>query len=141
MATSGSGEDGDGDDLLCPSAPCEPGALLLGLVGGDGRVGYLRPALEIDEDFIAKALSGRTPEKRFRFAQPCRESGCQHWGDGRCGVADAATESDEGEGALPACAIRPRCRWFAQSGASACRNCPTVVTDVTSSEEWRHRHP
>ncbi|HEU5062244.1 MAG TPA: hypothetical protein VFT79_03700 [Solirubrobacterales bacterium] len=127
--------EGDREDLLCPSAPCEPGALLLGLVGGDGRVGYVRPALEVDEDFVAKALAGRAPEKRFRFAQPCRESGCHFWSEGRCGVADAAAESEEadGEGSLPACAIRPRCRWFAQAGASACRGCPTVVTDISSS--------
>ena len=138
MAAPGDGE-GDPEELLCPSAPGEPGALLLGLVGRDGRIGYLRPALEIDEDFVAKALAGRAPEKRFRFAQPCRESGCRHWSEGRCGVADAAARSDEDDGSLPACAIRPRCRWFAQAGASACRSCPTVVTDVTSSQEWRQR--
>ena len=39
--------------LTCPSAPCEPGATLLGLVGEDGRVGYLTPAIRIDRDFDA----------------------------------------------------------------------------------------
>ncbi|HVO53150.1 MAG TPA: hypothetical protein VMT37_01930 [Solirubrobacterales bacterium] len=130
--------EGGVEDLLCPSAPCEPGALLLGLLGADGQVAYLRPAPEIDEGFVARARAGRAPEKRFRFAQPCRQSGCQHWGEGRCGVADAALARDAGddEGALPACAIRPRCRWFAQSGAGACRNCATVVTNVTDSLGW-----
>lgn len=122
------------EDLLCPSAACEPGALLLGVVGSGGRLGYLRPALEVDEAFVAKAGEGRrAPEKRFRFAQPCAASGCSFWSEGRCGVADAAAASDYGEdeGSLPACAIRPRCRWYAQSGAAACRTCPTVVTDVS----------
>jgi hypothetical protein len=133
--TSPAEGDGDREDLLCPSAACEPGALLLGVVGGDGRVGYIRPALEIDEGFIARARAGRAPEKRFRFAQPCERSACHYWSEGRCGVADAAAESDQGgdEGPLPACAIRPRCRWFAQSGPGACRTCPLVITDVTSS--------
>jgi hypothetical protein len=131
MPAPGNGEE-DREELLCPSAPCEPGALLLGVVGADGQVGYLRPAPEIDQDFVAKALAGRAPEKRFRFAQPCRESGCGYWSDGRCEVSDAAASSEEGgsDGPLPACAIRPRCRWFAQSGASACRTCPVIVTDV-----------
>lgn len=135
MSAPADGEDRE--DLLCPSASCEPGALLLGVIGGDGRVGYVRPALEIDEDFVAKALAGRAPEKRFRFAQPCSESDCGYWSDGRCGVADAAAGSDVGndDGSLPACAIRPRCRWFAQSGAAACRGCPVIVTDVSGSAQ------
>lgn len=135
------GEGGDREDeLLCPSARCEPGALLLGLLSGDGSIAYVRPALEVDEDFVARARAGREPEKRFRFAQPCATSGCRHWSEGRCGVADAAaSEEAEGDGRLPACAIRPRCRWFAQSGADACRSCPTVVTDVTSSRAWSER--
>lgn len=139
------GAAGDGrsvgeDELLCPSARGEPGALLLGLIGRDGKVGYLRPALEIDEDFIGRAREGRAPEKRFRFAQPCATSGCMHWSEGRCGVADAAADSEPpAEGQLPACDIRPRCRWYAQAGSSACRSCPTVVTDVTSSAEWQQR--
>jgi len=130
----------DEDELLCPSARCEPGALLLGLIGPDGSVGYVRPALEIDEDFIGRVREGRDPEKRFRFAQPCATSGCEHWSEGRCGVADAATTSDVPSASqLPACDIRPRCRWYAQAGPSACRSCPTVVTDVSSSAEWQQR--
>src|SRR6266436_4777410 len=29
---------------------------------------------------------------------------------------------------LPACRIRPHCRWFLQEGSAACRVCPQVVT-------------
>lgn len=142
--TAGGARGASGEDeLLCPSARGEPGALLLGLVGRDGSVAYVRPALEIDEDFIGRAREGRAPEKRFRFAQPCATSGCMHWTEGRCGVADAAAGSEEAQadGQLPACDIRPRCRWYAQAGPSACRSCPTVVTDVTSSAEWQRRSP
>ena len=125
-------------ELLCPSARCEPGAVLLGIVGPDNRVGYVTPRLTVDEDFVAAAQSARTPEKRLRFAQPCIESGCRHW-QGRCQVADGAVELDEAKaeasGPLPRCSIRPDCRWFAQLGARACRACPFVVTDVRDELE------
>ncbi|KAB2854116.1 MAG: hypothetical protein F9K43_30195, partial [Bauldia sp.] len=55
----------------CPSAACEPGAILLGLVDAGDRVGYLSPPLRIDEEFVSRARRGRSPEKRFRFAAPC----------------------------------------------------------------------
>ena len=65
---------------LCPSARCEPGATLLGIVGADGRVGYLTPQLIVDEAFTARVRdSTAPPETRFRFAQPCIEGGCHHW--------------------------------------------------------------
>jgi hypothetical protein len=121
----------DPDGLLCPSARCEPDALLIGIVGPTGRVGHLTPALAVDEDFVVQAHKGRAPEKRFRFAQPCTEDGCQHWTGTRCGVVDAALSRDlEPAESLPRCGIRSGCRWFAQSGANACRVCPLVVTDI-----------
>jgi len=30
--------------------------------------------------------------------------------------------------AMPRCAIRPNCLWFAQEGSSACLRCPQVAT-------------
>ena len=76
------------DGLTCPSSNCEPGATLLGVVNSDGTVGYITPALEIDEQFVARARAGRPPERRFRFAGPCVESRCHHWTGERCGVID-----------------------------------------------------
>jgi len=135
------GPGGEGEELLCPSARCEPGAILLGVVGPGGRVSYLRPGLEVDDAFVEKARAGRAPEKRFRFAQPCVEDGCRHWSEGRCGVAEAAVSGgEEGPGErLPACTIRPACRWYAQEGGTACRSCATVITDVTGSSKWNRR--
>lgn len=121
----------DAEGLLCPSARCEPDALLIGIVGPTGRVGHINPALAVDEEFVLEAHRGRAPEKRFRFAQPCTEAGCQHWTGTRCGVVDAALSRDlESAESLPRCGIRTACRWFAQSGANACRVCPLVVTDI-----------
>ncbi|HEV3000200.1 MAG TPA: hypothetical protein VGW75_05615 [Solirubrobacteraceae bacterium] len=116
---------------LCPSARCEPGALLVGVVNPDGAVGYVRPAPEVDEAFVERARARGRPETAFRFAQPCAESGCGYW-DGGCRVASMAVEAfaDADPDHLPRCGIRPACRWFRQEGAAACRACALVVTDV-----------
>jgi hypothetical protein len=123
--------------LRCPSARCEPGAVLLGIVGADGRVGYITPELRIDDTFVSQAHEGRVPEKRFRFSQACVAERCVQWTGSRCGVIDRVMQevahlpaSDADDPALPKCSIRPACRWFAQSGPAACRVCPLVITDL-----------
>ena len=122
--------------VLCPSGRCEPGALLLGIVGPDGVVGYLPHQVTVDEAFVERAQQGRTPEARFRFAEPCVSGRCANWaadaaGGGRCGVIDQVVHSPHarpaGDRPLPRCSIRARCRWFAQSQAQACASCPLVV--------------
>ena len=136
---SSSGTEAGTRELSCPSARCEPGATLLGVVQADGTVGYITPGLTIDDDFVATARQGRAPEKRFRFAGACVESGCKQWTGTRCGVIDRVLEADlepaepvAGRSSLPHCSIRSACRWFAQSGADACRVCPLVITDTTT---------
>jgi hypothetical protein len=121
--------------ILCPSARCEEGAYLVGIVGGDGVVGYVTPLLQVDTNFVRSARQGRGPERRFRFAQPCIEGGCANWDGTRCGVIDhalaakAKADVDVQRG-LPRCSIRRWCRWFEQSGPAACSACPLVVTDL-----------
>ena len=128
------------EDRLCPSARCESGSILLGVVTQDGRVGYIRPELRIDSDFVAAARATRDPEKRFRFAQPCVESRCVHWTGARCGVIQNVLDSAEARAAaaesrpLPRCSIRRSCRWFGEHGADACRVCPLVVTEPANTE-------
>lgn len=118
-------------EALCPSAPCEPGAILLGVVQRDGTVGYIQPQMRIDEEFVARATPGRSPGTRFRFAQPCVEGRCGYWTGSRCGVADTVVEwKGETDEPLPRCSIRRDCQWFSQSGPSACRVCPLVMTEV-----------
>jgi hypothetical protein len=132
-ADGGAGpRDGTTADRLCPSAEAAEGAMLLGVVGPEGRVGLLGRPLPVDAAFLETARKGRAPEKRFRFAAPCRRSECRQWGAGRCGVIDrvmAALGEVEG-GAVQPCAIRADCRWHAQRGPQACRACPLVVTDT-----------
>jgi len=105
---------------------------LLGLVQQDGTIGYLGDPLEIDAEFVDRASQGRTPERRFRFVNPCAECGCRQWTGTRCGVIDRTMEQLAGGETenLPRCGIRPHCRWFRQNGADACRVCSLVITDT-----------
>ena len=130
------------EQLLCPSARCGEGALLVGIMDTNGTVGYISPSLPIDNEFVERVRKGRTPEHRFRFAASCQESGCLHWTGTRCGVIDQARAAMEvaqiGKGfahPLPRCGIRAQCRWFAQAGFDACSACPMVFNYVWPEEE------
>jgi hypothetical protein len=119
--------------ILCPSATCEEGSYLLGIVQDDGQVSLANKKIVIDEDFVEIARLGRKPEKRFRFANSCATTKCRHWSNARCSVIDKVINilpSKEITGQLPECAIRPECRWYKQCGARACTVCPEVVTDL-----------
>jgi hypothetical protein len=123
----------DGPPRTCPSARCEEGAVLVGIVSPDGMVAYITPQVRVDQPFVERARQGRTPEARFRFAQPCIESGCGHWVADRCDVIEQAVQSPklsrpaDGSQPLPRCSIRASCRWFAQRGSEACAVCSLVV--------------
>ena len=125
-------------DKVCPSTRVHAGAILLGVIGPEGRVAYLTPETRVDEEFVrAVQEPGTAPEKRFRFAGRCVEDACSHWTGDCCGVIELGVRSDLGKesngsgGTLPRCSIRPRCRWFFDEGARACRVCPLIVHDQT----------
>jgi hypothetical protein len=120
------------EKAACPSARAEPGAILLGVVGEDGRVQYLKDRIEIDQDFIDLASQDGPLEQRFRFGGTCVESGCQQWDGGKCRVIETVASFLEPEttASLPPCSIRPTCRWYRQAGPSACRICPLVRTEI-----------
>ena len=134
--------DHDRQGLTCPSAPCESGALLLGVAGPGKEFGYITPAVRVSDELAAKLQARGSPERRLRFAQPCVEGRCIQWTGSRCGVIDSILDArikhptaHSAPEALPRCAIRPTCRWFAQSGAEACRACPLILTDVRMLEQ------
>jgi hypothetical protein len=125
-------DDGRSAAPLCPSAqPDWKGAMVIGVVGGsadDPRVRPLEHPLPVTQELLELAEPVQ-PTEVFRFAAPCRCNGCGHFSDSRCGLAAkvvrmTAPATDE----LPACDIRPRCRWFAQEGREACMRCPRVAT-------------
>jgi hypothetical protein len=121
------------DGLTCPSARAVPGATLIGVLGPEGRVVPMRTAMRIDADFVETASKLGPPEARMRFAGRCHEGGCVQWTGSRCGVIDRVLAhlgpEAEAEVALQPCVIRPTCRWYAQSGRTACTGCAYVVTD------------
>jgi hypothetical protein len=123
------------EPVRCPSARCEPGAVLLGIVLPNGRVAYAADRFVIDEEFVTIARQGRSPEARFRFSSPCLRGACREWTGERCGVIDEALRyaSVSSDIPLPQCSIRSSCRWFAQVGAEACGVCPLVVTDPAAA--------
>jgi hypothetical protein len=107
----------------------------------DGSVAFSKERIVIDEAFVKAARQGRSPEKRFRFSSTCKRAACIQWTDDKCGIVDriivehemsheerAAAESEPF--VLPECSIRPQCRWYLQSGETACRACPEVITDT-----------
>ena len=122
---------------FCPSARCEEGAVLLGIVGTEGVVGYVTPRITIDSVFVHNARQGRLPEARFRFAQACVEGRCIQWTGSGCGLIDKVLASQAGaeivvrsQGPLPRCVIRSTCRWFAQAGTEACAVCPSIIHSI-----------
>jgi hypothetical protein len=128
----------------CPSALCEEDALLLGVVGPDGTVGYVQPPTRISADFVERARARGHPERWFRFSVPCREAACHQWTGAGCGVIDIVIgtrppDPPDGKTAtgLPACGIRRTCRWFHQHGAAACAVCPQIVADNGGTATWR----
>ena len=65
----GSAEDGASrKNVLCPSAPADVKAILLGVVQADGSVAFLKDRIEVTREFLEIAAKGREPETRFRFS-------------------------------------------------------------------------
>lgn len=132
VAESDAGADARRAGTLCPSTTCHDGAVVIGVLGEDGRLGYFRPSLPVDEQFVRASSAHGDPETRFRFADRCVQDSCEHWSGARCSLIGRLTRAArdtglaQGEG-LPRCAIRHDCRWFAQEGSQACATCPVVA--------------
>lgn len=125
-------------DLTCPSAPCAPGATLVGVMGESGKLDYLRTPMKVDAGFV-RTVKAQTPspETRMRFAAPCQTTGCAQWSNGGCGVVRRVLDAVNDQGGIPSerlqpCVIRGACRWYAERGAQACGACKYVVTDQES---------
>jgi hypothetical protein len=125
--------------LFCPSAQPEmEGSRVIGVVGGTAEapeISYLNEALPVTDELLR--LAGQLkPTEIFRFGAHCEEKACRHFDGARCNLATrivqilpAVTE------ALPACLIRPTCRWYQQEGRAACMRCPQIVTQTYEPNE------
>ncbi|MCP5088939.1 MAG: hypothetical protein GY952_19325 [Rhodobacteraceae bacterium] len=123
-------------DVSCPSAPCAPGATVIGAVGEDGKIHHFKTAMIVDADFVERASRNGPPEKAMRFSDKCQTLDCENWDDERCGVVDRvmklmqAPEAPPPEPDLPPCVIRATCRWYTQVGEEPCHICAYVITDA-----------
>ena len=127
-------------ELLCPSSQPQPGARIFGMKratpGGD-RIGYFSEAIPATPDALALPAPA-LPTEVFRLAAPCAERRCSHFDGAQCqlGHRIAAMLGPVVRG-LPACAIRPTCRWFREHGKAVCLRCPQVVTDIREVTEFQ----
>jgi hypothetical protein len=127
--------------LLCPSAQPElRGSMIFASVGNTASgqdVTFLRSSFPVSEGTLFALAGGMLrANEMFRFAAPCEQAGCANWSGTHCRVAEHLVQilpvsSTE----LPACAIRPQCRWFTQEGQDACMRCSQVVTNSAAFEE------
>ncbi|WP_149184221.1 hypothetical protein [Streptomyces sp. TRM49041] len=114
----------------CPSgAPDRPESVVLGVRSGpDGQVDYLAAPLPAAE-VVATLPEGIPPTRVLRFASHC-VSECANRVGTTCGLADRmlALPPPEATGPVPRCHLRPHCKWWHQTGPSACHHCPAVAT-------------
>jgi hypothetical protein len=116
----------------CPSArPEQAGALVFGVRTAEEagvRIGYLSEVVPVTPALLDLA-EPVSPLEVFRFAAPCAESDCAHFADHECGlVSRIVARVPVVVSIAPACAVRSKCRWWAQEGVAACRRCPQIVT-------------
>ena len=110
-----------GGTALCPSAPAQPGAALIGLIASDGHVAHLGTPLVVDNVFLEEAKAHGTPEKRFRFAASCRQHGCVNWTGEACGLINELHRAASAADLLPTNKAVPRCPMAATRLRRLCR--------------------
>ena len=121
------------DDLLCPSArPEQSQAVVFAVIGGsveEPLAGYLEQVQPVTPQLLSLTEPVR-PTEAFRFAAPCAQAGCQHYDRDGCSLGRRTTDLLPAVvDSLPACRIRPNCRWFVEQGKDVCYRCPAIVTD------------
>lgn len=124
---------------FCPSAqPRQEGAFAFGVVGGtpgSRRVGYLEARVPVSDELLALAGPVK-PTEVFRFGAACAGSGCSHFDGSDCRLATKLVQLMPAvTRALPACQLRPDCRWWKQEGKAACMRCPSILTDCYDASD------
>ena len=125
--------------LKCPSA--QPGmgdVQVLGVVSRDAdepRLAYLDEPVAVTPEIVALAAPVAVSQV-FRLSARCEEARCTHFDGTRCQLAVRIAQLlPEVVDSLPACSIRPECRWFRQEGRAACLRCPQIVTGNCEADE------
>jgi hypothetical protein len=125
--------------LKCPSA--QPGmgdVQILGVISRDAaepRLAYLDEAMPAAPGTLELAAPLDVSQV-FRLSARCEEKKCTHFDGIDCQLAvRIAKMLPEVVDYLPACNIRPDCRWFRQEGRAACVRCPQIVTGTHEADE------
>jgi hypothetical protein len=118
----------------CPSAqPHMKGVFAFGVISGtpeERRVAYLDQRVPVTDELLSMAAPVR-PTEVFRLAAPCVESACKHFDGHDCRLGAKLVQlTPRVTESLPACKLRPDCRWWRQEGKAACMVCPSVRTDA-----------
>jgi len=122
-----------GSKTLCPSAqPDWPDSNAIGVMSGtadEPRMSHLTVPKPVTDDLLSLSAPVSSSEV-FRFAAPYINTGCVHFANAKCHLADRigkvlpiVTER------VPACSIRRHFRWWKQEGQAACLRCTQMVTD------------
>lgn len=125
--------------LMCPSAqPDMKEARVIGVVGGTVetvKVAYVNEVLPVTDEILQAAAPAK-PTEVFRFAAHCETKACRHFDGTNCNLATRIVQILPAVvDTLPACLIRPTCRWYQQEGRAACLRCPQVVTESYEPSE------
>ncbi len=123
----------------CPSA--QPGmgdVQILGVISRDAeapRLAYLDEVLPATPGTLEMAAPLDVSQV-FRLSARCEEKNCTHFDGHDCQLAvRIARMLPEVVDHLPACNIRPDCRWFRQEGRAACVRCPQIVTGTDDADQ------
>src|SRR4051812_41531596 len=124
--------------LKCPSAqPGMGGVQILGVISRDAdepRLAYLDQAVSVTPATLELAAPLDVSQV-FRLSARCEATKCTHFDGQDCQLAvRIAKMLPEVVDPLPACNIRPDCRWFRQEGRSACVRCPQIVTGIYDAD-------
>ena len=111
---------------------------VLGVVSRDAeapRLAYLDESMAATPEILELAAP-LAASQVFRLSARCEESKCTHFDGTRCQLAvRIAKLLPEVVDSLPACNIRPDCRWFRQEGRAACVRCPQIITGTHEADE------
>ena len=121
----------ESDPLWCPSARPDDSSVVFAVrVADPARAGvrYLDRVVPTTAELLALA-DPIDPREVFRFGAPCVEHACAHFDGSRCTLVRRLVEATPpAVTRLPPCRLRPKCRWFAEEGVSACHRCPVILT-------------
>jgi len=125
--------------LKCPSAQPEfEDAQVLGVIRQEDdapRLAYVAGHVPATDEVVGSTGSV-PPTLVMRFAGKCETKRCAHFQEGACRLVGRIVEGMKPvTDALPPCAIRKDCRWYAQEGAQACHRCPQVVTQLEAPDD------